>query len=124
MNASLLNQYRQLHLTLSGELDRGASTALTPLDRRLGLLPILPPVVQMVQEGWAHDEVPLMMNEVMRNVHEAITTIPPREPVWTGAVKSFNEMIKIAVETLKPVRGNGLHITNNVMLESLREVRI
>lgn len=129
MDAILLNEYRQLHLELSGHLDGRAETALTPLNHHNGLVPSLPqvpmhPVMQMVQDGWGHGEVPLMMRQVMSSAHIAVTTLSADQPAWAIGLKSFIEMIKVTVETLKPSKGNGFSITNNVMLDTLREVRI
>ena len=130
MDASLLNAYRQLHLELSERLDGHTSTALVPLDHNQnGIVPSLPmpvpPVIRMVQDGWGHDEVPVMMQDVMRSVHHAVTTLEPEKHlVWKDAAKCFVEMVKVTVETLKPSKGNGFHITNNVMLDTLRDVRI
>lgn len=129
MDASLLNAYRQLHLRLSESLDSPASGALIPPDHPVNgaitALPMqVPPVVRMVQDGWGHGEVPLMMRDVLSSAHHVVKDFDPDKPVWKDAMKSFIEMVKVTVETLKPSKGNGLSITNNVMLDTLRDVRI
>lgn len=129
MDALLLNAYQQLHLRLSESPDGPTSTALAPFNQPVnGKLPVLPvhvpPVIKMVQDGWGHGEVPVMMSDVMSQAHRVVNTFDPMQPVWSSAMKSFIEMVKVTVETLKPCKGNGLSITNNVMLDSLREVRI
>lgn len=129
MEALLLNEYQQLHLRLSESLDGHTGTALAISDHPInGIVPALQvpvhPVVQMVQDGWAHGEVPVMMKDVMANAHLVVKTVSHDQPAWGVAMKSFIEMIKVTVETLKPVKGGGLNITNNLMLDTLRDVRV
>lgn len=90
----------------------------------LATIPSRESAALLIREGWAHDKAPEMMRDVMSRVHGVITSYDPSLAVWGDAVGHFITMVRTSVQVLQPRRSNSVAVTNNVMLDTLRQLRV
>ncbi len=127
MTIALHDDTRNAYLVVLADIQSNGSTELATREE-VPLSTITQDGVRnTVAQGWLNSDVPDMMRGVMSRAHDLATSDAP-EVLASGAQaearRDFIKMIEVASTAAKPSGVQQATITNNVVLESLRELRM